>query len=75
MANDDEPDELPDISEMVEVMREVIAAEDALMTIISDCTPPRGSFTENAKRLTAAMNAQRALLARIDTLLAQELPG
>ncbi len=70
---DDVPDdELPDIGEMVEVMREVVDADTALMTVITDEARSHGAFMENSKRLTAALNAQRVLLARIDTLLAKE---
>nr|WP_295465269.1 hypothetical protein [Mesorhizobium sp.] len=71
---DDVPDDdLPDIGEMVEVMREVVDADTALMTNITDEARSHGAFMENSKRLTAALNAQRALLARIDSLLSPEV--
>lgn len=61
------------LSEIFATMREVVDADTALMTVITDEARSHGAFRENSKRLTAALNAQRALLARIDTILPREL--
>ncbi len=75
MAGEDEPDELPDISEMVEVMRELVEAKDAILTLMLGDTIARIDVSAAYQREANAINAQRALLARIDAMLAQEFPG
>lgn len=55
------------MAEIIATMREVVDADTALMTVITDEARSHGAFMENSKRLTAALNAQRVLLARIDT--------
>lgn len=65
-------DELPDIGEMVDVMREVVAADEACTGAFAG-GPLQPGFTDASRRLTRAITAQRALLARIDTLLNPEV--
>jgi len=63
---DDDAVEMPDIGEMIEVMRAVVAASDALHRA------KFGGILLATGRLDTAIHRQRELLAEIDALSSQE---